>query len=168
MLPFHMKPDDLLTYLSIAGVIFGALAWMRKKTKPVWNDIKQIAQDWKGVPDRPGVKGRPGVMVQMDRMSKELEAVRVIATEARYHSMPNGGNSAYDKLTQKMDQNREQAARDTAEVREDTGTLIRTLAEHTTSLEALNERMTASEKDREGIHREISVFKFGGTERQQS
>ena len=160
----HITAEDFLTWSAIIGVIAGFLAWVRKRTKPVWEQFKTVLQDWNGVPDRPGVPGRRGVMPQLADVRQQMDEIRMIATEARYHSMPNGGNSAYDKLSQKLDQNRE----DVQAVQSDVSALIGTMAEHTNQLNTFGERMDASEKDREGIHREISGFKFGGTERQQS
>lgn len=153
----HITAESILQWSAVIGVVAGIFGWYRKRVRPALRKLRIIGEDWVGVPDRPGVKGRPGVMQRIDDIEK-------IAQEARYHSMPNGGNSAYDKLTQKLDQNRD----DVGQVQSDVSALIGTMAQHTNELVAFGQRMDASERDRESIHREISVFKFGGTERQQS
>lgn len=57
------------------GVIVGVggtliTTWQRWR-KPI-KDIRLLAEDWHGEPDRPGVPGRPGVMVRLASIESEL------------------------------------------------------------------------------------------------
>jgi hypothetical protein len=149
----NLSGDQIATLSFLGGILLGIAAWFRKRVRPLLKVLRTMGEDWVGVPDRPGVKGRPGVMAR-------IEQIEAIATEARYHSMPNGGNSAYDKLTQKIDDNRE----DLAQVQSDVSTLLRTLAQHTDQLTSFGQRMDASEADRKDLHRDFAIFKFGRTE----
>lgn len=55
--------------ISAIATIGGALWWVTQK---VLRPLAIVAEDWRGEPDRPGVPGRPGVMVQLADLRKIL------------------------------------------------------------------------------------------------
>ena len=139
----HLTQSDVLYIIGVATAVAGFLAWTRKRTRPVWLKLKYLLEDWHGTPARPGVPGRMGAMERIAGIeANQLQTLTMIAS------------------------NRAETQRDIAQVQADVSALIMTMADHSNQLQAFGERMDASERDREGIHREISVFKFGGTERQ--
>lgn len=163
-LPEWFTTDAILFFIAVLSAIAGVIAWFRKTIAPTLKELRYITEDWKGVPDRPGVVGRPGVM-------QSIEDIRKIASEALYHSKPNGGNSAYDHLSKKVDDRLDEVREDVASIQSDTSVLISTLADHTNALADnmntitdLDKRMMASEKDRKGIHRAITLLRVGGTD----
>lgn len=69
-----------------AGTAVCALAlfaW-RKGIRPMVRRTSNFLDDWDGVPDRPGVKGRPGVMMRLEQIEGQLR--------------PNGGTSLHDTV----------------------------------------------------------------------
>lgn len=58
--------------LTAIGVIGGALWWVIQK---VLRPLAIVAEDWRGEPDRPGVPGRPGVMVQLAELRSQVSDV---------------------------------------------------------------------------------------------
>lgn len=149
--------SDILFLIAVATVLVGIVAWFRRKIRPVFRGLRYMTQDWNGVPPRPGVPGREGVMERIAKIEKD-------SAEALYHSKPNGGNSAYDHLSNKIDETKVEMQNDVGQVQSDVSALINTLAEHTNNLISLGDRMDASEHDRKNIHRDIAIFKFGKTE----
>lgn len=64
--------------LQIAGAITGgvgalaALGWAARTLWKTGRGVANLADDWKGEPDRPGVPGRPGVLQRLARIEGEL------------------------------------------------------------------------------------------------
>src|SRR5262245_41712260 len=82
------------------GVIGRALWWLATK---VLQPLAQVVDDWRGEPDRPGVPGRPGVMVQLaelrsvlvsEQLARRSIEKRLDAIEAQLKR--NGGGSLRD------------------------------------------------------------------------
>lgn len=73
------------------GALAGAITtwsviwiWIVRPARKVLIWLTEFREDWAGVPDRPGVKGRPGMMVRMAMIEAEFS--------------PNGGNSMRDRV----------------------------------------------------------------------
>lgn len=95
------------------GVIGRAVWWLAVK---VLRPLALVIDDWRGEPDRPGVPGRPGVMVQLAELRTLLateqlarramerrldeQAARLTAIEAQLK--PNGGGSLRDVVDQAL------------------------------------------------------------------
>jgi hypothetical protein len=78
---------DTAAVAALAGIVTGAggalvTTWQRWR-KPL-QGIRLLAEDWHGEPDRPGVPGRPGVMVRLASIEGELRT--------------NGGQSLRDSV----------------------------------------------------------------------
>lgn len=58
--------------------------WLGRVVAKTGRAVVDMHDDWKGEPDRPGVRGRPGVMERLDRIERELH--------------PNGGSSLRDAV----------------------------------------------------------------------
>ncbi|MDN3021526.1 hypothetical protein [Streptomyces sp. S.PB5] len=76
--------------VAIAGLI--ALAWRTVRgLRRIVTRIDDFADDWAGVPGRPGVPERPGVMVRLDRIEDRLQAMA-------HELQPNSGLSLRDAV----------------------------------------------------------------------
>jgi hypothetical protein len=53
--------------------------------------LGQMLEDWHGDPGRPGVEGRPGVMMRLLTLEARVD-------EIRYEVKPNGGQSMRDDV----------------------------------------------------------------------
>ncbi|WNI20296.1 hypothetical protein [Actinacidiphila sp. ITFR-21] len=78
---------------AIAAVLaLGGLLWrLARPLRRVVRRIEELADDWHGVPARPGVEGRPGVM---ERLSRIEHAMGAVVHEVR----PNAGGSMRDAM----------------------------------------------------------------------
>src|SRR5690242_12046728 len=114
-----IEQGTVLFLIALATAIIAVLTWVKKKVSWVikkLEPISQMVEDWNGIPDRPGIPGRPSVM-------ESIEEIRDTAQQALYHSKPNGGNSAYDHLSKKLDDKVNQIREDVAGVQSDTSVL---------------------------------------------
>lgn len=74
----------------MAGAITGsaaalsALGWAGQRLWRIGKSVGDLHDDWRGEPDRPGVKGRPGVMQRLAAIEGELTV--------------NGGRSLRDAI----------------------------------------------------------------------
>lgn len=103
--------DLAASMLWIVGLI-GAMMMLRSWLRPWLTKAKEMLTDWGGVTDREGVRGRPGVMMQLedhgvelakqsaqlDEHTLRLATVERLAGDSAYNSKANGGGSAYDGL----------------------------------------------------------------------
>lgn len=78
---------------AIAAVfVLGGLLWrLARPLRRVVRIVEDFADDWHGVPARPGVEGRAGVMERLGRIERSMGAV---AHEVR----PNNGSSMRDAM----------------------------------------------------------------------
>jgi len=75
------------------ALIFAGVGYWRGSA-PMRQALKRLSfvfEDWHGVPDRDGVKGRPGIMVRLQTIEERQEAT---AAELR----TNGGSSLRDAV----------------------------------------------------------------------
>lgn len=79
----------LIALLTLAGMV---IRWVRSVNRRLIDPVQQMWLDWRGVPPRDGVPGRPGVMARF----ASLDA-RVARIERQVHH--NGGSSMRDEIT---------------------------------------------------------------------
>ncbi len=82
---------DTTAVTAALGAVAGAgaaasIIWARviKPARAALDWIAEFREDWAGVADRPGVPGRPGMMVRMAAIEREFS--------------PNGGKSMRDRV----------------------------------------------------------------------
>lgn len=76
--------------VALAGL--GTLVWrVARGVRRIANRIDDFADDWAGVPARPGVPERPGVMVRLDRIEERINAVG-------HELQPNSGSTLRDAV----------------------------------------------------------------------
>lgn len=79
---------------AVISATAGALAATRRLTQPMMEfarEWREFRDDWRGVPDRPGFRGHPGMA---ERMQKVEERTELIGSELR----TNGGGSLKDAV----------------------------------------------------------------------
>ena len=75
----------------LIAAFFALKLW--KAVAPVFRAARDFLEDWKGEPDRPGVKGRAGVMARLGSIEHELH--------------PNSGLSMRDAINRTEKQSKE-------------------------------------------------------------
>jgi hypothetical protein len=100
---------DMLVVWSVAAVSIAALLgllWrMSRGVRRIVVRVDEFVDDWNGVPPRPGVAGRPGVMARLDGIEERLASV-----EHELH--PNSGASLRDAVD-RVDARTQRLAEDT-------------------------------------------------------
>lgn len=103
---------EIITALIALGALLGGLKWLW----PLLEGIHNFLDDWKGVPPRTGVKGRPGVVEQLgtlrcdvegiktdvDSIKADLTGVKTDAASAAFNSQSNHGSSSHDALVREI------------------------------------------------------------------
>jgi hypothetical protein len=86
---------DVLVIWSVAAVAIAgliALVWRTvRAVRRLVDRMDDLADDWHGVPERPGVAARPGVMVRLSGIEQRLTAME-------YELQPNSGHSLRDAV----------------------------------------------------------------------
>lgn len=79
--------------VAVAGVAAAlALLWrMTRGVRRLGLRVEEFVDDWHGVPSRPGVSGRPGVMARLDGFEERM-------TRVEHELHPNSGASLRDAV----------------------------------------------------------------------
>lgn len=83
-----------LALTAIGSAAVGAFTASRKIARPLLGMVKEwreFTEDWKGVPDRPGFKGHPG-------MPERMAAVETAVEQTRGELVTNGGTTLKDAV----------------------------------------------------------------------
>lgn len=79
-----------LAVVAVAGAL--ALAWRAARAvRRIAARVDDFVDDWQGVPSRPGVAERPGVMARLDRIEGRISRVE-------HELQPNSGRSLRDAV----------------------------------------------------------------------
>lgn len=90
-------PVDTLIVVTIALiVIVSSVVTMGVKLWPFITKMNQIAEDWAGEPERPGVPHRPGLLERVAAIEKHSKS-------ADFNSKPNHGTSAHDQVMKSIE-----------------------------------------------------------------
>lgn len=70
-----MEPHIVISWAGITAVVGGisAIIALCAVVVPWVRRLSEMIDDWTGVPDRPGVSGRDGVMVRLDKIETALK-----------------------------------------------------------------------------------------------
>ncbi|GAA2945886.1 MULTISPECIES: hypothetical protein [Streptomyces] len=86
--------DTVVVWAAATAAITAGLAllWaMVRGIRRIVARVDEIVDDWQGIPGRPGVEGRPGVMERLSGIEQRLSGV-----EHELH--PNSGHSLRDAI----------------------------------------------------------------------
>lgn len=84
-------------------VVVGLFVKIWKTVRPMWRNIREFFEDWKGEPERPGVPARAGVMERLHTIENKVSTI-----DHELH--PNSGKSLRDKVDSIEEQLREHIA----------------------------------------------------------
>lgn len=82
------------------AVFFGLKFW--KAVAPVFREIRNFLDDWKGEQDRPGVPGRAGVMSRLSSIEHELHPNSGLSMRDAINRTEKQGKEMSDKLDAHM------------------------------------------------------------------
>lgn len=86
--------DQLGIWAGVIAAIAGLLALaarILRRVLHIAHRMEEFADDWLGVPGRPGVPARPGVMERLDRLDRDVAGIR-------HELHPNSGASLRDAI----------------------------------------------------------------------
>lgn len=116
--------DTLLLSLVVATSILTPLTLVVRKVRPIVKQLTNFLEDWFGEPERPGVAARPGILLRLVKIERELK--------------PNGGSSMRDAVdrvetagkatSQRLDDHITASEEDRSHLRLDLGGLTREMA----------------------------------------
>ena len=124
--------------LSIAAL--GALWVGLRPVRKAVGALREFGEDWAGQPARPGRDRVPGVIEQITLLGKGVDEAKMAALSADYNSRPNGGGSAYDRMSEQL-----------TGISDQLGTYGQQLAE-------AREQLEASIADRADLHQQLDAI----------
>lgn len=82
---------QILVVLVFLVAVISLFLWVASKIKPFSTGLRNFLEDWNGVPPRPGVDRRPGVMERLDKLEETT-------AEVKHEIKPNRGGSLADEI----------------------------------------------------------------------
>ena len=61
---------DIVQWVVILGVLVTLAIRINKLIYPVWHKLEQMANDFAGEPERPGVPAKPGIMERISKLEQ--------------------------------------------------------------------------------------------------
>ena len=80
----------------VLAVFLGAAGW--KYLRPPTKGLNHFLEDWNGDADRPGVPGRPGVMVRFQHLEEWTAKYGPLMDRLDHEMHPNSGGSLADSV----------------------------------------------------------------------
>ena len=62
--------NDIVQWVVILGVLVTLAIRINKLVYPVWHKLEQMANDFAGEPERPGVPAKPGIMERIAKLEQ--------------------------------------------------------------------------------------------------
>lgn len=87
--------SQVITAISFLVFAIGIIFTIVKKIKPWLDALRNFFEDWNGLPARPGVEAKPGVMERL----ATLEDIHSGMTEIKEEVKPNHGGSLKDQVS---------------------------------------------------------------------
>ena len=76
---------DIIQWLVILGILVTVGIRINKLVYPVWHKLEQMANDFTGEPERPGVPAKPGIMERIAKLEQLVEELSDKIDESTKH-----------------------------------------------------------------------------------
>ena len=76
---------DIVQWIVILGVLVTLAIRINKLVYPVWRKLEQMANDFSGEPERPGVPAKPGIMERIAKLEQLVEELSDKIDESNKH-----------------------------------------------------------------------------------
>ena len=76
---------DIIQWLVILGILVTVAIRINKLVYPVWHKLEQMANDFSGEPERPGVPAKPGIMERIAKLEQLVEKLSDKIDESTKH-----------------------------------------------------------------------------------
>ena len=76
---------DIVQWVVILGVLVTLAIRINKLIYPVWHKLEQMANDFAGEPERPGVPAKPGIMERISKLEQLVAELSDKIDESNKH-----------------------------------------------------------------------------------
>ena len=76
---------DIIQWLVILGILVTVAIRINKLVYPVWHKLEQMANDFAGEPERPGVPAKPGIMERISKLEQLVQELSDKIDESSKH-----------------------------------------------------------------------------------
>ena len=76
---------DIVQWVVILGILVTLAIRINKLVYPVWHKLEQMANDFAGEPERPGVPAKPGIMERISKLEQLVEELSDKIDESTKH-----------------------------------------------------------------------------------
>ncbi len=76
---------DIVHWVVILGVLVTLAIRINKLVYPVWHKLEQMANDFAGEPERPGVPAKPGIMERISKLEQLVAELSDKIDESNKH-----------------------------------------------------------------------------------
>ena len=76
---------DIIRWVVILGILVTLAIRINKLIYPVWHKLEQMANDFAGEPERPGVPAKPGIMERIAKLEQLVAELSDKIDESNKH-----------------------------------------------------------------------------------
>ena len=76
---------DIIQWVVILGILVTLAIRINKLIYPVWHKLEQMANDFAGEPERPGVPAKPGIMERISKLEQLVAELSDKIDESNKH-----------------------------------------------------------------------------------
>ena len=76
---------DIVQWVVILGILVTLAIRINKLVYPVWHKLEQMANDFAGEPERPGVPAKPGIMERISKLEQLVAELSDKIDESNKH-----------------------------------------------------------------------------------